>query len=77
MKLSVSLPDDDVAFLDAYAAKQGAASRSAVLHRAVRLLRAAELGPAYEDAWRDWESSGEAALWDATVGDGLELDASR
>jgi Arc/MetJ-type ribon-helix-helix transcriptional regulator len=72
MKLSVSLPDDDVAFLDEYAAKQGTRSRSAVLHRAVRLLRAAELGPAYEDAWRDWESTGEAMRWDTTASDGLD-----
>jgi len=39
MKLSVSLPDEDVVFLDAYAAEQGFTSRSAVLHKAVRVLR--------------------------------------
>ena len=50
MKVSVSLPDEDVEFLDAYADAQGFASRSAVLHKAVRLLRASELGPAYEQA---------------------------
>jgi Arc/MetJ-type ribon-helix-helix transcriptional regulator len=71
MKLSVSLPDEDVEFLDAYAEGQGIASRSAVLHKAVRLLRASELGPAYEDAWVEWHSGGEAISWDATVGDGL------
>jgi predicted transcriptional regulator len=69
MKLSVSLPDDDVEYLDAYARTQGQ-SRSAVLHKAVRVLRATELGSAYEDAWRDWES-GEAAAWDSTTADGL------
>lgn len=71
MKVSVSLPDDDVEFLDAYAKSQGIASRSAVLHKAVRLLRAAELGPAYEDAWADWASSDDDELWDAAVADGL------
>ena len=40
MKVSVSLPDDDVEFLDAYARSQGIESRSAVVHKAVRLLRA-------------------------------------
>jgi Arc/MetJ-type ribon-helix-helix transcriptional regulator len=50
MKLSVSLPDDDVEFLDSYAQAQGLPSRSAALHKAVRLLRGAELAPAYEDA---------------------------
>ena len=44
MKVSVSLPDEDVDFLDAYASSQGFASRSAVVHKAVRLLRASELG---------------------------------
>ena len=33
MKLSVSLPDKDVAFLDEYAQQQGIESRSAALQR--------------------------------------------
>lgn len=70
MKLSVSLPAEDIAFLDAYAESQGIASRSAVLHKAVRVLRASELGSAYEDAWRDWEA-GEAQAWEQTIADGL------
>ena len=49
MKLSVSLPDDDVEYLDEYARVQRLESRSAALHKAVRLLRASELGGAYED----------------------------
>ena len=77
MKLSVSLPDADVEFLDSYASEQGFASRSAVLHRAVRLLRGAELGAAYEDAFVEWEDAGDAAAWDATAGDGLATDATR
>ncbi len=71
MKLSVSLPDEDVEFLDAYAAAQGFPSRSAVVHRAVRLLRASELGAAYEDAWGEWEAAGDADAWEATTADGL------
>ena len=71
MKVSVSLPDDDVEFLDAYAESQGIASRSAVLHKAVRLLHASELGPAYEDAWADWAGSVDEDLWDHATGDGL------
>ena len=77
MKLSVSLPDEDVEFLDAYAKAEGFASRSAVLHRAVRLLRAAELGPAYEEAFADWEQTGAAGKWEITAGDGLRSDATR
>jgi len=71
MKVSVSLPDEDVEFLDAYAASQGIASRSAALHKAVRLLRASELGPDYEEAWAEWSQAEDEQLWDATVGDGI------
>jgi Arc/MetJ-type ribon-helix-helix transcriptional regulator len=76
MKLSVSLPDDDVEFLDAYAHERGFASRSAVLHKAVRLLRGAQLGAAYEDAFVEWERT-DAEAWETTVGDGLTADAAR
>lgn len=75
MKLSISLPDEDVEFLDAYADEQGFASRSAVLHKAVRLLRGAQLGAAYEDAFVEWNQTGEAEAWESTVRDGLAADA--
>ena len=71
MKVSMSLPAEDLEFLDAYAEAEGYSSRSAVLHKAVRLLRAAELSSAYEAAWGEWSASGEAATWEVTVGDGV------
>ena len=71
MKVSVSLPDEDVEFLDAYAQAQGLASRSAVLHKAVRLLRGVELVPAYEDAFASWDASEDSADWDATAADSI------
>jgi Arc/MetJ-type ribon-helix-helix transcriptional regulator len=71
MKVSISLPDEDVEFLDSYAQAQGLPSRSAVLHKAVRLLRGTELAPAYEDAFLSWEESEEDADWDATSSDNL------
>jgi Arc/MetJ-type ribon-helix-helix transcriptional regulator len=71
MKISVSLSDEDVAFLDEYAKALKMSSRSAVLQRAVRLLKASGLAPAYADAWKEWEESGEAAEWESVVGDGL------
>jgi Arc/MetJ-type ribon-helix-helix transcriptional regulator len=71
MKVSVSLPDEDIEFLDSYARAQGVASRSAVLHRAVGLLRASQLGDAYEEAWRSWEGSGDAGAWESAAADGL------
>jgi len=71
MKVSVSLPDDDVAFLDAYAAARGMESRSAAVVRAIRLLRTTELTDDYERAWDEWRSSDDGALWEGTSGDGL------
>ena len=71
MKLSVSLPDEDVEYLDAYARTQGLESRSAAVHKAVRLLRASELGAAYEAAWKDWVESDDGSLWDSATGDGI------
>ncbi|MEM9518950.1 MAG: ribbon-helix-helix domain-containing protein [Actinomycetota bacterium] len=70
MKVSVSLPDDDVAFLDRYAETHGGTSRSAALHEAVKLLRAAELEADYADAWDEWVADGGAG-WDAAASDGL------
>jgi Arc/MetJ-type ribon-helix-helix transcriptional regulator len=76
MKLSVSLSEDDVALLDEYVRSSGLQSRSAALQCAVRLLRHADLEQDYVAAWEDWESSGERAAWEGTVGDGL-TDAAR
>ena len=70
MKISMSLPSEDLIFLDAYVAEKGLASRSAALHRAVRLLRASGLGVAYEGAWSEWREENEA-VWDTTSSDGL------
>lgn len=72
MKVSVSLPEEDVEFLDTYVKDQGAGSRSAALHRAVGLLRAAQLADAYEDAWASWASSEDSGDWDTAVADGLD-----
>ncbi|MDH3540902.1 MAG: ribbon-helix-helix domain-containing protein [Acidimicrobiia bacterium] len=71
MKVSVSLPDEDVEFLDRYAHSQGYKSRSAVMHKAVRMLRSSELGEAYEAAWTEWEASEEATQWAGVADDGL------
>jgi len=71
MKMSVSLPEEDIAFLDGYVKDHGARSRSAALHKAVDLLRAAQLASAYEEAWVSWASSGDAEVWDAALADGL------
>lgn len=72
MKLSVSLPDEDVEFLDAYGEQHEMPSRSATLQRAVQLLRASELGAAYEGAWSEWDATPEASWWAGTSSDGID-----
>ena len=72
MKVSVSLPDEDLAFLDKYTKDTGLESRSAALQKAVRLLRTAELSAAYAAAWEEFDPHGDAALWETTVGDGID-----
>ena len=77
MKVSVSLPADDIEFLDEYGPAVGAPSRSAVLHRAVQLLRAAALGSDYAQAWGEWEAEGQSEVWESVVGDGLDDPGNR
>jgi len=72
VKLSVSLSDGDVAFLDEYARTHGIPSRSGVLHEALALLRSRQLGAAYAAAWDEWDADDENAVWDEAVGDGLD-----
>ena len=71
MKVSISLPEEDIEFLDTYAQARGIESRSAVVHQAVGVLRAAQLGDAYEEAWASWASSGDAEAWESVIADGL------
>jgi hypothetical protein len=35
------------------------------------MLRLTELNDAYGAAWDEWESTGDAAAWEPTTGDGL------
>jgi len=71
MEFSVRLPDADVDFIEAYAEAKGLPSRSAVLHKALRLLRASGLGPSYEHAGDEWLAGDDADFWDSTSSDGL------
>jgi antitoxin MazE9 len=74
MKLSVSLSEKDVEFLDLYVTEHDLESRSAAIQKALRTLRDLELAPSYERAWEEWYASEDAELWDSTVGDGIEPD---
>lgn len=71
MKLSISLPDDDVAVLDEHARAMGLASRSAAIHQAIRLLRRSGLEEEYAAAWEEWDHSGDREAWESAATDGL------
>ena len=76
VKVSVSLPEEDIRYIDDYVRRTGSPSRSSALHRAVSLLRMSEIEEAYTSAWDEWQETEDAGLWDSTSGDGLG-DASR
>lgn len=74
MKLSISLPDEDVAFLDQYVEENGLDSRSAAVQRAVRALRDSGLEAEYTAAFAEWEGSEDEKFWEQFSADGLEPD---
>lgn len=76
MKLSISLPDSDVAVLDEFALRSGLPTRSAAVQHAIGLLRHPDLEDDYASAWEEWATSGERAMWEAATSDGLD-DAAR
>ncbi|MCU0295672.1 MAG: ribbon-helix-helix domain-containing protein [Candidatus Nanopelagicales bacterium] len=76
MKLSISLPEEDVAILDRFAKDAGLESRSAAVQRAIRMLADPQLEADYATAWDEWEASGDFADWESTSGDGV-VDAPR
>ena len=71
MKLSISLPDEDVDFLDVFAVRAGLHSRSAVLQQAIAMLKAADLADDYQRAFNEWHDTGEGTVWDTASDDGI------
>ena len=70
MKISISLPDEEVGFLDAYARSRGIKSRSGGVKAALRLLRTMELTDDYAAAWAEWHDD-DSRTWDRASSDGL------
>jgi Arc/MetJ-type ribon-helix-helix transcriptional regulator len=70
-KVSLSLEEGDIAFLDREALEGRFPSRSAAVQEAVRLLRESRLADAYAEAFAEWDDSSEAQAWDATAADGV------
>ncbi|MEF2977013.1 antitoxin [Subtercola sp. YIM 133946] len=69
-KLSVSLSDDDVEYIDALAQSRSG-NRSAVIHDLVRIAREMRSVSDYIAANDEWLASAESRGWDETAGDGL------
>ncbi len=76
MKLSVSLPQGDVEFLDGLVEEAAAEPRSAALHhalhQAIGSLKASRLESAYEAAWEEWSGAKDNEAWEIVVDDGLD-----
>ena len=70
--MSVSLSEEDVAFLDAETREGVFASRSAAVAAAIRAYRNRDLAAAYVEAFRDWNDAEEHDAWDAVLSDGIE-----
>ena len=72
VKVSTTLPQADVDFIKYYAEKHELPSHAVAYQAAVKALRNLELMRDYEEADKEWYESGEAALWECTVGDGID-----
>jgi Arc/MetJ-type ribon-helix-helix transcriptional regulator len=71
VKVSLSIPEDAVTFLDEYARTHRVASRSATVQRAIALLRASELSEAYTEAFAEEDLQSDDSAWDNVISDGL------
>lgn len=72
MKVSVSLSAEDLATVDQYAREESLPSRSAVIQKAIDLLRHRSLDQDYAEAWEQWQASGDADAWEVVVSDGVD-----
>ena len=68
--MSVSLPDDDVRFVDEQARVGLFESRSAAIHAAIRLLRDRQHVDSYAAAWDEWDGD-DGVAWDNVSHDGI------
>lgn len=68
-KVSLSLSDADIAFLDTETLSGTYPSRSAAVQDAVRLLRESRLADAYAEAFGEWDED----AWDEASADGFSV----
>lgn len=72
MKISVSISDDDIRFVDSLASEGAYPSRSAAVQAAIRLLRDRRDVDSYAAAWDEWEGTDDAVLWESVASDGVK-----
>ena len=72
MKVSISLPEDEVRLLDELVERHKLSTRSAGARRALKALRSEQLAAEYEACFSDPQFGERSDLWDATVADGLD-----
>ena len=65
MKFSINLPAAEMNFINNCVEDGRYPSRLAVVLVALRLLRCADLGPMYVDAFAEWTKSKEGMDWNA------------
>lgn len=74
MKISISVEEKDLTFLDKHANDHSLGNRSAAMRRAIDALRKEELAWQYEQAFTEWEGSEDQKFWDRFSGDGIDGD---
>jgi Arc/MetJ-type ribon-helix-helix transcriptional regulator len=70
MKLSISLPDEDIEFVDRLVSTRPSSNRSSILHAAIVALRDQHLAQEYRQAAAEW-ADGDGPAWEAVTGDGV------
>ena len=70
-KVSLSLSEHDLAFLDHETLDGRFPSRSAAVQEAVHLLRESRLSDAYAEAFGEWNDEGEEDVWATASADGI------
>jgi hypothetical protein len=77
VQLSAQIDAELAHYLDLYQEQHQLESLAAALEQAITALRVQTLEREYALAAQEWEVSGEAQLWDSTVGDGLNATGDK
>lgn len=76
MKVSISLTERQLEFIDEKVERGVYASRSAAMAAAIRRLQERDLVREYAEEYEGLRASGEIEMWDSTLMDGLADESS-